>query len=771
MRPIQLPPKLRALVRVVQAALGEVIRDAEGPALYETIEEVRRSMVSFREARGAGSRQRALASARSRIAASSAAGRAKLARAYTLYLELANACENAYRTHRLRTRPGPARRADEAEVIFVLTAHPTESRSPENIRVLRRVQDLLVEAADRGEDPRPDELRHLLRLLWRLGTHPRHRPTVIDEADHLFSLLSDPILEELIDLARSGRRVRLRSWVGGDKDGHPGVGPRESVASLQRSRARLLEFVERGVLRELAGDSLLLGSPALEEAAVRLRRAAEALAKVREKDGARVVELRRSAVRLHRAWNARVGGPHPALERLELLLLLFPGLVVPLELREERGRFEARAPLAAMLSRLTAVARGGRLEAYVAGVVVSMTTRPDDVLEACALVERITGGPGLPVIPLIELPEALDRAVEILDGAFRGRAFRDSVRRGAGRVEVMLGYSDTAKRMGVLASRLAIGDAMQAIGTWGREKGIPVLFFHGSGGSVGRGGGTFADRAAGWPRDALVPHKETLQGEMVERTLASPEILRSNVEKIARIQARPPRFVPAGDFLRNLAGQSRRAFADLVRSPELLTLLSRATPYESLGRLTIGSRPAKRAGAEPTLESLRAIPWVLCWTQTRYLLHAWLGVGTAWRRLRSERGAAARLCREVRADPLLRAYLRALGFTLAKCEPTVWKAYVATLAPDLGQALLRRFERERQDALDLARTASPDGELLHDRRWLLESIRYRAPMIHPLNLLQIRVLERAREGRRRAGDDELFRETVTGIAAGMLTTG
>jgi phosphoenolpyruvate carboxylase len=113
--------------------------------------------------------------------------------------------------------------------------------------------------------------------------------------------------------------------------------------------------------------------------------------------------------------------------------------------------------------------------------------------------------------------------------------------------------------------------------------------------------------------------------------------------------------------------------------------------------------------------------------------------------------------------------VRTLGFTMAKIVPEIWAEYSASVGSERPTALVRRLERERRDALDLALGGSPDGELLFDRRWLLESIHYRAPMIHPLNLLQIDAL--ARSNRPRAGDDELFRETVTGIAAGMLTTG
>ena len=201
----------------------------------------------------------------------------------------------------------------------------------------------------------------------------------------------------------------------------------------------------------------------------------------------------------------------------------------------------------------------------------------------------------------------------------------------------------------------------------------------------------------------------------------------------------------------------------------MLDLLRSATPYTRLGALNIGSRPVNRkAGVAPAvIEQLRAIPWVLCWTQTRYLLHAWVGIGTAWREVRADAQARARLLKALERDPLLRSYLRLLRFTLAKTVPAIWREYVKTLVGK-PPPLVTRLEREWNDALDLATQVSPDGELLSHRRWLRESIFCRAPMIHPLNLIQIEVLSHPRLS---AAQELLFRETVTGIAAGMLTTG
>ena len=793
-----LAPELKALVHTVEATLGQVVREREGEALYAAVEAVRQEMVAFRSAGGASGRPDARAQTRALARASRVLERlgprqrAALGRAYTLYLELVNVCENAYRTHRLRRRAAEAglprsreKRPPRARLTWVLTAHPTESRAPENIRLLHRVQALLVRGLERGEQPSAERLAPLLHLAWRVGTHPRDKPSVEDEARHIYSLLSDPVLEAMLDLAGRGHRIRLRTWVGGDKDGHAGVGARQTLASLQLARERLLGFVRARLLPTLAEDVALLAAPPVHRAQRRLLAALEALERVGPGDGRRVANLDRALAELRARWVEAGGREHPRLLDLARLLEQLPGLVVPLELREERGLFQPEAPIAGMLKALGQVARGGRVDSYLRGCVVSMVTRAEDLQEALDLVTRLLPAPGrrgratpaapaVPVIPLFELPEVLPRAAEILDGALADPRYLAATRE-HGALEVMLGYSDTSKRMGVLASRLAIHDAMTELGRWGERRRLPLVFFHGSGGSEGRGGGTPEEQAATWPPDALGLIKTTLQGEMIERTLASPEILVSQVEKVAAVQAAPPSFAPPGALARELGRRSQAAYVAWVRDPAFQDLLQRATPYARLDALRIGSRPARRRGpagqkasGEDAMERLRAIPWVLCWTQTRLLLPVWLGVGSAWRALRGRPRAAAALKHSLAADPLLRAFVRLLGFSLAKAEPRVWREYVRRLAPDAAPGLLRRLEGEWEAALDLARRASPTGELLPDRAWLRESIHYRAPMIHPLNLLQIEALAGDEPT---AADEALLRETITGIAAGMLTTG
>lgn len=765
-KPATLSGELRALVRRAGALLGEVAREGGREGLYRRIEAVRRDMVRARGARGRA-KEAALLRGGRRLRALPESERVLFARAYTLYLETVNACENAYRTHRLRTRSArPGRLAGRARLVYVLTAHPTEARSPANIALMRRLQDILLESLSSGRLD-AEGAKSVLRLAWRAGTHPAHKPRPEDEARHLYSLFTDEILDEMLSLGLEGHRLLFRTWVGGDKDGHPGVGPRQLAASLSLARLRLAGYLEGRLLAPLARDLSFIGPGRWDAPLGRARAELERARTMRPGDGARMRRLRRLLQRTDAVLRGSLGHSHPALRRALRLMEMFPALVIPLELREDREGFLPGSPIARMMALPRRLAAGGSFSWYVRGCVVSMASAPEDILRAAALARRMVGSRELPVIPLFEQPAALEGAVGTVAACWKDPQFRRDALAQGRRLEVMLGYSDTAKRVGSLPSRLAIAKAMAGLGRWARKERVRLVFFHGSGGSVGRGGGTIEEQAAAWPRSALETIKMTLQGEMVERTLATPEILRSQVLHAAAVQGAPHAPRAADPFTEALAAEAAREFSSLVADADFLGLLRRATPYERLSTLNIGSRPSRRAGSDP-FGSLRAIPWVMCWTQTRLPMPSWYGIGSAWRRAAARPGAAARLRRAVAADPMLRSYVRLLGFSLAKSEPMVWRAYARRLSAGAGAATVARIERDMEGAWALVRAAGAGRGVLWDRPWLKESIRYRAPMIHPLNLLQVEVLAKRRWSRR---DELLFRETVTGVSAGMLTTG
>ena len=278
-----------------------------------------------------------------------AEGQFEVARAFTLMLELMNACENAYRSHRLSRRMAVPRGAAKAgsgpeAIIYVLTAHPTEARSPRNIAVFHRIQSLLIDSLRQpreiqSESPKEvheADLRHLLEVAWRAQVARERAPRVKDEAEHLYSmLLRDDVLKVLLETGEQEVPVYLRSWVGGDKDGHPGVDEKALLESLQLSRDDLARFflqrtaMIRETLNLFPSKALGRGLAALDSAAARLRR-------IGPGDAARVQKLRHELGVFSERYAREVGAIHPELRLLRQLLRVFPGMVVPLSFGSPR---------------------------------------------------------------------------------------------------------------------------------------------------------------------------------------------------------------------------------------------------------------------------------------------------------------------------------------------------------------------------------------------------------------------------------------------------
>ena len=579
--------------------LGEVVKAAAGEALYETVEQIRQDMVAVRDAEEAATRRALLERAEERLVGLSTDDKRRVARAFTLYLELVNVCENAYRSHRLLERgrrdTGPGR----AKLTFVLTAHPTESRSPENIGLLRRAQDMIVRGLHEDRPLDHEALENLLHLAWRVGTHPPHKPSVEDEARHLFSLLTDPILTEVAALTARGHRVRFRTWVGGDKDGHPGVGPAQTRASLSLSRQRLIEFVRTTLLAQVREDTRLSRSDVVASALDALDEALWSLASLSDGDGAHIRELHAALERYQRAYTERVGAAQPELERLRHLLAIFPALVVPLELREERGHFGDDDPIADMLRALRDVARGGRLDWYVSGCVVSMTCEAKDLLEA---EHCIRDRSSVKRVAARHPPLRASRGAGAGDGdSGRSLCERRGLSPAASRPRaISRSCSATPTRRNAWAcSRAASASTRRcAPSPSGRSRmGVAPVFFHGHGGSVGRGGGRIEDLLADLASrctQSVQVHAPGRDGGAHARHTRDPpqprfESSRSSARS-ARLQSEVGR-AHQGASLRSVGKRVSRRWSKMPRvSSELLG--SRPRPMR-------GSRPSPSAADPP----------------------------------------------------------------------------------------------------------------------------------------------------------------------------
>ena len=422
--------------------------------------------------------------------------------------------------------------------------------------------------------------------------------------------------------------------------------------------------------------------------------------------------------------------------------------------------------------------------------VISMAATPSDVLavevlqrEARAVHALPTSGPPQRVVPLFETEADLAAGGDVLRDLLSIPWVRERIHELYNdHLEVMLGYSDSAKDAGRLAAAWALYKAQESLVKACEAFGVRLTLFHGRGGSVGRGGGpTHAAILCQPPGSIRGSLRVTEQGEVIRAKYGRPGIAVRTMELTTTAvleatllpQSQPE---PAWrDCMDRLSDTSKSTYHDMVRHTDAFVRYFRAaTPEQELGMLNIGSRPARRR-AGGGVESLRAIPWIFAWTQTRLMLPSWLGVGAALDAEMSESAGRDLLQEMVERWPFFRSTLDLIEMVLAKALPDIAARYDERLVPPslqpLGEGLRQSYERARARILELRARE----QLLESAPVLRRSIEVRNPYVDPLNLLQVELLGRLRSLPEGAPEREAVRAallvTVNGIAAGMRNTG
>ena len=417
--------------------------------------------------------------------------------------------------------------------------------------------------------------------------------------------------------------------------------------------------------------------------------------------------------------------------------------------------------------------------------IVSMSRSAADALAVLALA-RIAGcvegeGEGevpLDVAPLFETVDDLDAAAGVMRALFDDPVYRRHVRARGDRQVVMLGYSDSAKDSGLMASRWALQRAQVELMRLAREAGVRLVFFHGRGGSVSRGGGKTGRAIIAAPRGSVDGRlRVTEQGEVIHRRYGIRALALRNLEQTtgavlqASLRPRPADArVPAWRAIADgLAADSRAAYRALVHEdPGFNAYFRAATPVDVIERLQIGSRPSRRR--DGGIANLRAIPWVFSWSQNRSGLTGWYGVGHALEAGIAAHGLGA-MAEMARDWPFFAAVLDDVEMLLAKSDIDIFERY-SRLAGDAHDAFFPRIAAEFARTRDAILAIKGEDELLAGDYRLRLSIRLRNPYVDPISLLQVELLRRWREGG--SEDDELLRAlfaTVNGIAAGIQNTG
>jgi phosphoenolpyruvate carboxylase len=597
---------------------------------------------------------------------------------------------------------------------------------------------------------------------------------------------------------------------------NPGEVFRQYLACMVRRLDVMIAAAERGELEQVPGgyttadtlvadlrlieDSLLnAGSSSLAATLVRpVRREVEAFRfstvrlDIREnttKLNATLADLWRSCAQANEradvpaqdsdGWRQWIAG-----ELARPLAFGGPPPVLPPDSVETLGMFQAVHGLREQIDR----------EAFGA-FVLSMTRSVSDILGAYLLaknaslyadaagVESCT----LPIVPLFETIEDLQRAPGIMRELLSVPLVRRSVRAQGGVQEVMIGYSDSNKDGGFLTSNWELSKAQIKLTRVGKELGVPIAFFHGRGGSVSRGGAPTGRAIAAQPAGSIQGRMRiTEQGEVVSFKYANRgtaqyqlELLAASILEHSLKSEREKALVPTAEFdevMEALSGAAQAAYRQLIDHPDLFTYYQAASPLEEISLLNLGSRPARRFGAR-SLSDLRAIPWVFAWSQNRHFVPGWYGVGSGiltFLQVRGARGAAL-LDRMFMESRLFRLIVDEVEKTLAYVDLELVREY-AELVSDAGVRtnILTMIEEEYRRTVEAVLRISGGTELVERYPRFRRRLARRLPTINQVSRQQIELLRRFRA----SGGDKTQEEQLSAlllsincIAAGFGATG
>ena len=406
--------------------------------------------------------------------------------------------------------------------------------------------------------------------------------------------------------------------------------------------------------------------------------------------------------------------------------------------------------------------------------VISMAKTPSDILAVAFLQHQAGCRQPLPVVPLFETVDALRQAGATIRQLLTLPWYRQQI---GGTLQVMVGYSDSAKDAGILTAGWELYKAQEELVQVCREYGIRLTLFHGRGGSIGRGGGpTYAAVQSQPPGSIDGRLRVTEQGEMIQSKFGIPGIALRTLEVYttavaeATLRPSPTPGLEWRQCMEQLSQTAMTAYRQVVQDDaRFVPYFQAATPEAVLGELNIGSRPARRR-TDLGVDSLRAIPWIFAWTQTRLLLPSWLGVGAALEEaLRS--GQHGQLRTMYHNWPFMQSTLDLIGMVMAKADMRIAACYDEWLVPDalrpLGEDLRRRFAAAARAVL----TVTGHDDLLATNPVLRRSIDVRNPYVDPLNIVQAALLRRFRDHPQDATLRDALLVTANGIAAGMRNTG
>ena len=419
--------------------------------------------------------------------------------------------------------------------------------------------------------------------------------------------------------------------------------------------------------------------------------------------------------------------------------------------------------------------------------IISHTTSVSDLLELAIMLKEVglvgSDFARLQLVPLFETIEDLENSYEVMDKYLSLDIVKKWVSDNRSYQEIMLGYSDSNKDGGYLSSGWSLYKAQQELSSLGEKHNIKVTFFHGRGGTVGRGGGPSYDAIISQPLGSVQDRiRLTEQGEIIAAKYGNSDAAYYNLEAlfsavIQRMNADKTntdiRDIPEIQVIMDeIVEDSYNKYRKLVfENPNFYNYFFEATPIKEVSSLNIGSRPASRKKITD-IGGLRAIPWVFSWSQSRIMLPGWYGVGTAFSNfINKDKGNIEKLRKMYKEWPFFTSLLSNVDMVMSKSDMDIAKEYANLCKEEetkqVYEEILREWNLTKQVVLEI----SEHKEFLEDNTYLTRSLENRLQYFNTLNLIQLELIKRSREGKLPESQINTIHITINGVATGLRNSG
>ncbi len=870
----ELPETLRENVRLLGELLGDTLREHEGEAVFDKVENIRQLGKAIHEAEDGDS-----APLVNLLGGVNDKDVLPIVRAFNQFLNLANIAELEYYSSAEAEREDSLKAMvldfrdsygkDELATVIrnlsidlVLTAHPTEVTRRTLIRKYDQIVNTLADR-QRGnllsyeQDKHRGRLHRLVEEIWSTNEIRNERPTAVDEAKWGFAVIENSLWQAVPDFIRHLDRLCCRhldqclptdlqplnfySWMGGDRDGNPNVTHQVTREVLLLGRWMAADLYLRDVLN-LGNDLSMHQASAdlLEQYPDSVTPYRDVLLGLRER---LQVTLDWTEGRLQGKGSAEA--PEQVIscreDLLEPLMLCYRSLrdvglphiangplidtirrihsfginLVPLDIRQDGERhvkaldeltqylelgsyqdwseqerqdflleqLHSKRPLlpsdwpmsedtAEVLATCRVIAAEPR--ETLSHYIISMARQPSDVLVVALLLRECGMRWSMPIVPLFETLDDLDRAPEVMNKLWELPWYKEYTE---GRQTVMIGYSDSAKDAGKFAATWAQYKAQEKLVELSEKYGQQLVLFHGRGGTVGRGGGPVEKAMASQPPGSVGGRiRVTEQGEMIRYKFGQPRVAFASFSSYVSATLRAtlsPHAAPKGEWrelIERMAQSSLEAYRQVVQGhPNFVPYFRSLTPEQELNLLALGSRPAKRK-ATGGVESLRAIPWVFSWTQVRLNLPSWLGTRQALEYALEH--APGTLMDMIDNWPFFSSFLDLLEMVIGKPYGSIAAYYEKELVPAELHGLGQEMRADLKALEVLINRIKRQDELLNGEPVLQKTLAVRKPYVDPLNYLQAELMKRYRGAKDISPElEQALKVTMVGIAAGMRNTG